>query len=60
MVIDHLKMIEDKKISELEFNIAKCEEEIKQYENLGKIEVKELARDYKKICTLIDCKKDNN
>ena len=59
MALNHLKMIEDKKLSELEGLIQKQEEELKQYERLGKNEIKELALEYKKLCSLIECKKEN-
>jgi hypothetical protein len=52
-------MIEDKRLFELESIILKQKEEIKQYENLGKNEIRELAIEYRKLCNLVECKKEN-
>ena len=59
MALNHLKMMEDKKLSDLDSLIQKQEEELKQYETLGKNELRELALEYKKLCNLIECKKQN-
>ena len=53
-------MIDDKRMNDLDNLVYKQQEELRQYESLGKIEVKELAIEYKKLCNLIECKKDNN
>jgi hypothetical protein len=59
MSLNHICMIEDKRLFELESIILKQKEEIKQYENLGKNEIRELAIEYRKLCNLVECKKEN-
>ncbi len=59
MSFNHICMNEDKRLSELDALILKQKEEIIQYENLGKSEIRELAIEYRKLCNLIECKKEN-
>ena len=59
MSFNHIYMMEDKRLSELDSLINQQQQELKQYENLGKNEIRELAIEYRKLCNLIECKKDN-
>lgn len=59
MSFNHIYMMEDKRLSELDSLINQQQQELKQYESLGKNEIRELAIEYRKLCNLIECKKDN-